>query len=278
MERFGARPEAPLETCLAEVEQSDVYVGIVAFRLGSLDVASGKSFTQLEYERALQLGKDVLIYLVDEDAARVRYADIEVDPVARERLAAFKRVLREKHTVNTFTTPEDLAEKIKTDFRREFEAIVPTPATSELEATAAVVRRFMLLPKTVVGRQIRIRVEFDASGPFPAARELCKAFNLPYGATVGSYIRVQAPEGDVSKFREIYATGPTVKRFLELAESRDPADIYAHVQFAEEDVRRTHAEFFGYSYSADEEEPDDPYERYVSPEGKAMLMFSKAAD
>ena len=110
MEQFGARTEAPLETCLAEVEQSDVYVGIVAYRLGSLDPATGRSFTQLEYERATQLGKAILIYLADEDAARVRYTDIEIEPLARERLAAFKVTLGERHTVSSFSTPEDLAE------------------------------------------------------------------------------------------------------------------------------------------------------------------------
>ena len=29
MEAFGARPDAPIDTCLAEVEQSDIYVGII---------------------------------------------------------------------------------------------------------------------------------------------------------------------------------------------------------------------------------------------------------
>ncbi len=35
MEEFGARTTGPLETCLAEVEQSEVYGGIIAYRLGS---------------------------------------------------------------------------------------------------------------------------------------------------------------------------------------------------------------------------------------------------
>ena len=41
MEQFGARTTGPLETCLAEVGQSDVYVGIIAFRLGSIEPQSG---------------------------------------------------------------------------------------------------------------------------------------------------------------------------------------------------------------------------------------------
>ncbi len=57
MEQFGARKEAPLTTCLAEVEQSDVYLGVIAFRLGSIDSQT--------------------IYLVDEQNAlfAVRYID-----------------------------------------------------------------------------------------------------------------------------------------------------------------------------------------------------------
>jgi Domain of unknown function (DUF4062) len=69
MEQFGARTSGPLDTCLAEVGQSDVYVGIIAFRLGSIDAESHQSFTELEYEHAVALKKDILIYLADEDAA-----------------------------------------------------------------------------------------------------------------------------------------------------------------------------------------------------------------
>jgi hypothetical protein len=157
MEEFGARTEAPLQTCLAEVEQSDVYVGIIAYRLGSLDAETAKSFTQLEYERARDLGKNILIYLADEQQARVRYSDIEVDPLQRERLNAFKAVLKERHTVDVFSTPEDLAEKLRRDFAKQLEPKEPPAAESdaEFDKTLSTVRRFMLLPKTVLGREIR---------------------------------------------------------------------------------------------------------------------------
>jgi hypothetical protein len=69
MEEFGARTTGPLETCLAEVEQSDVYVGIMAYRLGSIDPKTKKPFTLLEYEQAVEQKKEILIYLVDDDAA-----------------------------------------------------------------------------------------------------------------------------------------------------------------------------------------------------------------
>ena len=176
MEQFGARPEVPLETCLAEVEQSDVYVGIIAFRIGSIHPESAKSFTQLEYERASSLNKAILIYLVDEESARVRYSDIDPDVQDREKLSAFKRTLRESHTVDTFTDPEDLAEKLKRDFKQYFQLLQPAPdQPDELQRTAETIRRFLLLPKTLNGREVRLRVAF-AGEPYPAARAICEAF------------------------------------------------------------------------------------------------------
>lgn len=55
MEKFGARKETSLETSLAEVGVSDIYVGIIALRLGSINKETGKSITQLEYVRAYNL-------------------------------------------------------------------------------------------------------------------------------------------------------------------------------------------------------------------------------
>lgn len=278
MEEFGARTEAPLQTCLAEVEQSDVYVGIIAFRLGSVEPETAKSFTQLEYERARDLGKEILIYLADEQLAKVHYSDIEVDPLQRERLAAFKSVLKERHTVGTFSSSDDLAEKLKRDFAKQLQPKeAPTEgAEAEFNETLTMVRRFTLVPKTVIGREIRLQVTFYGR-VFPVARGLCKAFNLQYGYTVGSRMRVRKPESaDMKRFHEIYASAQTVDRFLALAAGNDPVDLYARLQFTEQDVRQVHAEFFGQSYY---EEPDfsDPNERYVAPEGKVILLFSKQA-
>src|SRR5262245_11713031 len=63
MEAFGARTSKPVDTCFAQVEQSDVYVGIIAYRLGSIEPESGEPFTILEYERAVAQRKEILIYL-----------------------------------------------------------------------------------------------------------------------------------------------------------------------------------------------------------------------
>src|SRR5258708_16152619 len=137
-------------TCIAELEQSDVYVGVIAFRLGSIEKDSSKSFTQLEYEHAVAHEKNILIYTADEENARFKVGDIDNDSANRARLAAFKERLREKHTVESYSTPEDLCEKIKRDFRRHFEFKEPARAesadTSELERTTIQIPNFILIP------------------------------------------------------------------------------------------------------------------------------------
>jgi hypothetical protein len=279
MEQFGARPNTPLQTCLAEVEQSDVYVGIIAFRAGSIETETGKSYTQLEYEHALRLGKDILVYMADEQNAKVRYVDVDIDPTLREKLKAFKGILRERHTVDTFTSPEDIVEKLRRDLTRYFESrkTEPEERKGEFEETLTVVRRFLLMPKTVLGREALFRLSFYGL-PYPASRILCEAFNLDYGGTIGVTITVQEPrlsKTETLPFRELYATGSRADKLIDLVAKKTPMELYARMQFAEQDVQRVRGVFFGYTYYDFEDEPQDPSERYVAPEGKAILLFSK---
>lgn len=279
MEKFGARTDAPLQTCLAEVEQSDVYVGIIAFRLGSVDHQTAKSFTQLEYEHAHELGKEILIYMADNEQARVRYSDIDVDTKNIERLNAFKSILRERHTIDTYSSAEDLAEKLKRDFAKRLQP-KETPSdkpADEFSKSLSILKRFILIPMSLAGREIRLQVTFYG-GVFPASRDLCEAFNLQYGYTVGSFIQIKKPEGlpELKLLHEVYSSVHNVDRFLALTKESKLVDLYARLQFTEKDVRNVRAHFFGQTYSNyGPLEYDDPNEIYVAPEGKVILLFSK---
>lgn len=110
MEKFGARKSAPLVTCLEEVSKSDIFVGIISFRFGSVDKLSKKSFTQLEYEKAFLLDKEIMIYLIDDNA--LIYANNVDKGINAKRLEHFKKILKDRHTIDTFKEPEELAIKI----------------------------------------------------------------------------------------------------------------------------------------------------------------------
>src|SRR5258708_954386 len=72
MEFFGSRSEAPRDVCLQEVHKSDVYVGILGSRYGSIDEVSSVSYTEMEYAAAHSLGLPCFIFVrADELAAPV---------------------------------------------------------------------------------------------------------------------------------------------------------------------------------------------------------------
>jgi FHA domain-containing protein/uncharacterized protein DUF4062 len=71
MEDYAASDERPLDRCLADVEASDVYIGIFAWRYGfipPLGNPRNKSITELEYDHALKHQKSCLIFLSHVDA------------------------------------------------------------------------------------------------------------------------------------------------------------------------------------------------------------------
>jgi len=242
MEEFGARSETPLETCLIEVEQSDIYVGIIGFRLGSVEESTGKSYTQLEYERALELERETLIYLIDEENAKVPIKFIDRG-TSRDKLEAFKATLRDRHTVDTFVTEEDLIQKLRRDLGRYLQPSQPiSTETDEYALGVETIQKFLLVPKLVAGREILLDVKVTGT-PYPASREICSAFNYVFGATVGIPIEIIRPDGfGQSDLSELYVGERQIEEFLPTTKG-EVRTIYAKLQFTESTVDRVRARF-----------------------------------
>ena len=67
-------------------------------------------------------------------------------------------------------------------------------------------------------------------------------------------------------------------QLLQVLTQNGTVDLYARLQFSEEDVNSFRAKFFGVSgYSWEEESDEDPDLVYTPPEGKIILLFSKPA-
>src|SRR4051794_18310176 len=69
MEHYTASDERPLEKCLADVAECDIYIGIFAFRYGFVpghDNPDNLSITELEYRQARKHNKPCLIFIADE--------------------------------------------------------------------------------------------------------------------------------------------------------------------------------------------------------------------
>ncbi len=242
MEKFGARKEAPLTTCLSEVEQCDVFLAIIAFRLGSIDDASGKSFTQREYERALELKKDILIYIADEKDSRIHPQDMDFDE-RRQKLIAFKSILRERHTIDTFIAENDLAQKVKRRFDElltQKEETKPT-GKDEYSQSKELIERFLLLPKVYSGHEVKLDVNFVGQ-PFPASKLLCSSFNLGYGETIGVSIEIKNPEIDKDAIPYVFIAEDTLSDYFDLKQ-RNSIEIYGKLQFSENEIDNIRANF-----------------------------------
>ena len=67
MEYFGADPRQPIEVCLEKVRGSDVYVGIIGHRYGTIVEDFGKSYTEMEYEEATRKNLPCFLCLRSDD-------------------------------------------------------------------------------------------------------------------------------------------------------------------------------------------------------------------
>lgn len=123
MELFGARKDTTLKVCMDEVERSNVYILIVAHRYGSIEKLNKKSYTQLEYEAALELNIPILVYILDNS---VLVKPSMVDKQANfTKLKKFKDRLLRTHTCQFFCNEFDLKHKIIADLARELKYDIP---------------------------------------------------------------------------------------------------------------------------------------------------------
>ena len=96
MSYFTAREDKPADYCRQQVRQADVYVGIIGFQYGS-PVADdpGRSYTELEFDTATELGLPRLAFILDEDAVLSLPGRHQPDPVSGERQRAFRARVKE---------------------------------------------------------------------------------------------------------------------------------------------------------------------------------------
>jgi hypothetical protein len=103
MERFGSHPETTRVESLREIDQCDLYLGIIGGRYGS-------GITEAEYDRAREKGLPCFVYFKQEQ--QVRPEDHDEEAERTELLVKFKAKLKDPssgHTVAEFSGPYELA-------------------------------------------------------------------------------------------------------------------------------------------------------------------------
>ena len=113
MEYIGALQEEPVTASLEMVAQCDLFIGIYAWRYGTVPDGTAYSITEQEYRHAQKLGKACLCYIVDEEFDwKPKFVD---KGPAAEKIALFKDSLSKEHVRATFKAPIHLENSIIRD-------------------------------------------------------------------------------------------------------------------------------------------------------------------
>lgn len=199
MERFGARAVPPLETCFNQLTECQIYVCAIGMRYGSIDKGTGKSYTQLEFEKAKSLNMPILAFLIDEKNPEVKISiqNIDTDAESITKLQAFKESITssKKITCDFFTSAEDLTVKVQQALQNEinrqeeqrkaeiqaFESRLSSKEQS-FEEGALLFAKFLKRPQAFVGQEVVLRVRMDGEyGTWRLKDELLDAFGFKPG-------------------------------------------------------------------------------------------------
>lgn len=119
MEHYVAADARPVDQCLADVEGSDLYVGIFAHRYGFIPDAENpghRSITELEYRHAVEKNIPRLIFLVPSDISwELKFHDaVTGEGDAGKRIRGLREELAKERLMMEFTTPDQLAAAVAT--------------------------------------------------------------------------------------------------------------------------------------------------------------------
>lgn len=106
MELFTAGDKSQLEIIKRWIDESDVYMLILGGRYGSVEPDSGVSYTELEYNYALESDKPLFAVVIKDDALEKKVKEHGMSVIEKERPAELK-LFREKVLSNMSSFFED---------------------------------------------------------------------------------------------------------------------------------------------------------------------------
>jgi hypothetical protein len=89
MEHLPARDADAIRVSLEMVDEADIYIGIYAWRYGHIPEGHDISITEMEFNRAVERGKRILVFTIHDDHQLTRTM-VEADKDAQEKLKTLK--------------------------------------------------------------------------------------------------------------------------------------------------------------------------------------------
>lgn len=107
MELFTAGDKSQLDIIKRWIDESDVYMLILGGRYGSVEPESGISYTELEYDYALEIGKPLFAIVIDDNVLENKVKEHGTSVIEKERPSELK-LFKEKVLTNMSSFFEDM--------------------------------------------------------------------------------------------------------------------------------------------------------------------------
>jgi tetratricopeptide (TPR) repeat protein len=107
MENLPARDADAIRVSLEMVDKADIYIGIFAWRYGHKPEGHDISITEIEFNRAVERGIPVLIFLIHKEHT-LTIEMVETDKDAQKKLGELKERASKGRGRREFRSPEDL--------------------------------------------------------------------------------------------------------------------------------------------------------------------------
>lgn len=116
MELFPAIDEQQWEFIKKIIDDCDYYLLVIAGRYGTT-TANGKSYTEMEFDYAIEQGKRAVVF-VHSDLASLPVSKSEPDPIARQKLEDFIKRATDGRLMKTWSNADDLAGKVSVSLQK----------------------------------------------------------------------------------------------------------------------------------------------------------------
>lgn len=111
MEAFVAADTEQFEVIKKVIDLCDYYVLIIGKRYGSVHPDTGKSYTEMEYDYAIEQGIPVLVFAID-DNVKLASDKIETDEDKKDKLKKFRTKAMTNRLASIWASTEDLTGKL----------------------------------------------------------------------------------------------------------------------------------------------------------------------
>jgi hypothetical protein len=190
MELFPAADDDAWTLIKRVIDTSDYYLLVIGGKYGSVDPASTLSFTEKEFDLAVELKKPVMAFL-HASPDSIPLGKSEADHAARARLQSFRDKVQATKHVKFWASPEDLAGKVALSYAH-FQRTYPAVGwiRGDAQASSEALRELNELRK-----QLRVAEQQVASArttPPPGTTHLAQGDDL-ISFTLGTQIDAKIP-------------------------------------------------------------------------------------